>query len=131
MNLLLSALQLIPYPVGLLRDRPETTYQIIERGCDLPESMVLGERSTRRVVAVGNSDVSCQNLLDANLQLLALLGIGMLQSRYLFSAIGPYDLPMRSLDPEIRDHRHDEEEGYRASEQSHAAIEFFVGDYVG
>jgi hypothetical protein len=78
MNLLLRALQLIPYPVGLLRDRPETAHQIIERGRNLPESMVLGEGRTRRVVAVGNSDVSCQNLLDANFQLLALLSISML-----------------------------------------------------
>jgi len=93
--------------------------------------MILGERSARGVVAVGNPDVSCQNLLDANFQLLALLGIGMLQSRYLFGAIGSFNLPMRALNPEIRDYRHDEQEGYRASKQSHAAIESFVDDYVG
>lgn len=56
--------------------------EIIERARDLPENIVLSERDTGVIVSIGDADMSVQNLLDADFQLLFTLGVGQLSSMH-------------------------------------------------
>jgi hypothetical protein len=61
--------------------------QIVERGGDLPEDVVLRQRRASGVVAVGGAHVRLQDLLDADVELALLVGQRMLQRRDLLALV--------------------------------------------